>query len=116
MYFSLHKFWETIRCEEFMVALAELEVKVQYYKNDKTGGEVALQVLMIHERIMKDFFLRYNNEFKKSYYLSCESKRKEYRTERMDIEYYGDFGGEDKKYKLNEYIHKYRETKGWGNE
>lgn len=107
---------KAIGCEEIMVALAELAVKVQYYKNDKTGGEVALQVLMIHGRIMKDFFQRHINEFKKSYYLNRKSKRKEYRTERVDIEFYGDFGGENKKHILNNYIHKYRKAKGWNNE
>ncbi len=92
--------------------LAKLAIKVKREKGEKLGGIVALQVLKIHEYIMKNF----RNDgvgFKKPFYLNKKSKNKEERTERIDIEIYGKINARNSGLCLDKYIELYRKSKGW---
>ncbi|MEY8687939.1 hypothetical protein AB9N12_18100 [Bacteroides sp. AN502(2024)] len=104
-----------ISSAQIIVALASLALKVRDKFGKKKGGKVALQVLRIHEYIIKNIHntMGSGTGASKSYYLDKRNKNKQNRTERIDIEFYGEYGFEDKSHILNPYIIKYRETKGW---
>lgn len=100
---------------QIILALAELAVKVKQQYGKKKGGKVALQVLKIHEYMIRSI---HNVEScgdgaSKSYYLDKRNKNKLNRKERVDIEFYGKYGMEDKTHILNSYILKYRKSKHW---
>lgn len=100
---------------QILSSLAELAIKVYKNVSRKKGGKVALQVLKTHEFVMRDIHGRKNigNGPMKSYYLDKRNKKKIKRSERVDIEFYGEFGIEDIHSPLNKYIQYYRKTKRW---
>ena len=103
-----------ISAAQIIHSLASLAVKVEKDVNKEIGGKVALKVLEIHEHIMKSV---YENECIgngpiKSFYLNKTAKNKKDKSERVDIECYGTFGVSDDSI-LDDYINKYRESKGW---
>ena len=100
---------------QLILALAELAIKVKKQFGKKKGGKVALQVLKIHEHIIRSIHNveSYSDGASKSYYLDKRNKNKLNRKERVDIEFYGKYGMEDKSHILNSYILKYRKSKHW---
>jgi len=104
-----------ISSSRIMLSLAKLAIKVQKEVNMKTGLKVALEVLKIHEYVMKNIHGKNNvgDGPIKSFYLDKKSKNKIDRSERIDIECYGSFGASDNLSMLNKYIMMYRERKKW---
>lgn len=104
-----------ISSSRIMLSLAKLAIKVRKEVNMKTGLKVALEVLKIHEYVMKNIHGKNNvgDGPIKSFYLNKKSKNKIDRSERIDIECYGSFGASDISSKLNNYILMYREYKKW---
>ena len=103
-----------ISSAEVLLSLASLAVKVKEMYGKKKGRKVALQVLKIHENIIR------NNSNKcigtgtsKSYYLDKRNKNKTNRSERVDVEFYGEYGSVDSNHILTDYIKKYRRMKNW---
>lgn len=104
-----------ISSSQILLSLAKLAMKVQKEVNTKTGLKVALEVLRIHEHVMKNIHEKDNvgGGPMKSFYLDKKSKNKMERSERIDIECYGSFGASDNLSMLNKYIMMYREYKKW---
>lgn len=104
-----------ISSAQILLALAELAVKVKNKFGKKKGGKVALQILKIHEHVIRSIHNveSYSDGASKSYYLDKRNKNKLNRKERVDIEFYGKYGMEDKNHILNSYILKYRKSKHW---
>lgn len=104
-----------ISSSQIIHALAALAIKVKNKCGKKKGGRVALQVLKIHEYVIKNIHGEkcHDTGTSKSYYLDKRNKNKLNRCERVDIEFYGNYGREDKKHILNSYILKYRKLKNW---
>lgn len=104
-----------ISSSQIIHALAALAIKVKNKCGKKKGGRVALQVLKIHEYVIKNIHGEkcHDTGTSKSYYLDKINKNKLNRCERVDIEFYGNYGREDKKHILNLYILKYRKLKNW---
>lgn len=104
-----------ITSAEILLALASLAVKVKKEHGKKKGEKVALQVLKIHEHIIRDIHRLkcFGNGASKSYYLDKRNKNKDKRSERVDVEFYGEYGAEDNKHVLTEYINRYRSMKEW---
>ena len=104
-----------ISSAQILLALAELAVKVKNKFGKKKGGKVALQVLKIHEYVIKNIHnvKGYNTGASKSYYLDKRNKNKLNRNERIDMEFYGEYGLEDNNHILNSYILKYGNMKNW---
>lgn len=104
-----------ISSSQIILALAALAIKVKNKCGTNKGGRVALQVLKIHEYVIKNIHGEkcHNTGCSKSYYLDKRSKNKLNRCERVDIEFYGDYGREDDGHILNTYILKYRKMKNW---
>lgn len=105
---------EIITTEEILIALCELALEVEKQINRRTGGRVALKVLSIHEDFIKAVDnIQQGNGSSKSYFLDRKNKKKINRTERIDLEFIGEIGIDDKNHILSEYIEKYRENKSW---
>lgn len=104
-----------ITSSQILLSLARLAIKVKDIVNWKTGCRVALNVLRIHEFIMKNIHGKNNigNGPINSYPLGKTNKDKIERSERIDLECYGSFGASDNSSKLNKYILMYREYKKW---
>lgn len=104
-----------ITSAQILTSLAKLAIKVGKDVNLKTGLKVALEVLKIHEYVMKNIHGKNNvgDGPIKSFYLNKKSKNKIDRSERIDIECYGSFGASDNLSMLNKYIMMYRERKKW---
>lgn len=104
-----------ISSAEVLLSLASLAVRVKNEYGKKKGGKVALQVLKIHEHVIKNIHSTKSvgTGASKSYYLDKRNKNKTNRSERIDIEFYGEYGKVDKNHKLTEYINKYRRMKKW---
>lgn len=103
-----------ITYEQILYSLASLAVKVQGKYGDELGGQVALKVLEIHEHIILDMYkyqYRGNGE-SKSYYFKLENKNKIERTERVDVQFWGEFKEGKPSHPLNQYIDLYRKSKG----
>lgn len=104
-----------ISSAEIIRALAALAIKVKGKYGKEKGGKVALRVLKIHEYVIKNIHRSkcISTGASKSYYLDKRNKNKTNRSERVDIEFYGEYGAEDKTHILTEYINKYRKRKNW---
>lgn len=104
-----------ISSAEILRALAALAIKVKGMYGKEKGGKVALQVLKIHEYVIKNIHKSkcVGTGASKSYYLDKRNKNKTNRSERVDIEFYGEYGAEDKTLILTDYINKYRKSKDW---
>jgi len=104
-----------ITSAQIILALAALAVKVKVVFGKKKGGKVALQVLKIHEHVIRNIHNTkcVGSGVSKSYYLDKRNKNKINRSERIDIEFYGRFGSEDKYHILTEFINRYRKMKNW---
>lgn len=103
-----------ITYEQVLVALASLAVKIGYLYGDKPGGEVALKVLEIHERVILDMYPNQHcgDGKSKSYYFNLQDKNKIERSERVDIQFWGEFEGGKPSHPLHHYIELYRKSKG----
>lgn len=104
---------EPISSSQILISLAILAKKVKDKVDWKTGGRVALQVLKIHEYIIKNLHNCNNvsNGPFKSFYLNKKSKKD--KDERIDIEFYGSYGKADNTSRINKYITLYRAYKNW---
>ena len=104
-----------ISSEQIIVKLAQLAVDVKKRYGKKKGGKVALQVLKIHEHIIRDVYKKgcIGNGPIHSYYLDKRNKNKSERSERVDLEFYGEYGSSDSQHILHDYIKKYRHYKHW---
>lgn len=103
-----------ISAPEILVALCKLAVKVKEVFNEKRGGKVALQVLTIHEHFIKGIKdLKIGTGASRSYYLDRKSKKKNNRSERIDLEFIGEYGQNDSSNIISSYINSYRELKNW---
>lgn len=107
---------EPISAPEILTALCELAVKVKNNVDLDTGKRVALEVLKIHEYFIKTVkSLKIGIGTSKSYYLNKKSKNKADRTERIDLEFYGEYGVDIKCHPISRYIELYRNMKDWHN-
>lgn len=101
---------------QIIISLSKLAMKVKDQLGKKAGGKVALQVLKIHEFVIRELYNKNNigHGNSHSYYLDKRNKNKEQRSERIDIQFVGEYGAKDNQYKLIEtYIKKYRKFKHW---
>lgn len=100
---------------QILLALVELSVVVKNKYGKRKGGKIALQVLKIHEHIMRDIYGQkcMGHGHAHSYYLDVRNKNKEKRSERIDLEFYGEYGGVDSKHPLHKYMEMYRQSKFW---
>ncbi len=94
---------------QIIVSLCRLATKVRNEVSKKAGEKVALQVLKIHEHIIRDVHGKNNigHGPTHSYFLNKKNN------ERVDIEFYGEYGANDKDNPINKYIYYYKKTKGW---
>lgn len=99
---------EPISAPEIIVALSQLAIKVRELYNEKRGGKVALRVLKIHEDFIKHLENKIGHGSSKSYYLDRKSNKRNNRTERIDLEFIGEYGQNDLKHPLSRYITIYR--------
>ncbi len=107
---------EPICAPEILVALCELAIKVKDNVDSETGKRVALEVLKIHEYFIKTVeSLKIGTGASKSYYLNKKSKDKTDRTERIDLEFYGEYGIDKESHPISKYIKLYRDMKDWHN-
>ena len=105
---------EKISTPEILLTLCKLAVKVQNEVDPKVGSRVALEVLKIHEDFIQSIqYLKVGTGASKSHYLDLSSKDKTDRTERVDLEFYGEYGLDKKEHCLSRYIKLYRKMKGW---
>lgn len=105
---------QPITAPEILIALCKLAIQVKEKINEKKGGRVALQVLAIHEQFIKTInYSKIGNGASKSYYLDHKSKKKNNRSERIDLEFIGVYGLDDPDNIVSQYIHNYRELKKW---
>ena len=105
-----------ISSAQIILALATLAVKVEEKYGKKKGGKVALQILKIHEHVIRNIHDTKSvgtGVFSKSYYLDKRNKNKTNRSERGDLEFYGHFGFKDNTHILTEYINRFRKMKNW---
>lgn len=104
-----------ITSAQIIFALSKLAITVRDTISKRKGGKVAFQVLKIHEYVMKSIHGKDNigNGPIQSFYLDRRNKNKINRSERVDIEFYGDFGEEDLESPVNSYIKHYRKLKHW---
>lgn len=103
-----------ISAAEIILCLSTLAVKVKNEKSSELGDKVALKVL----KIIEDNIIMVKNKKKgygksKSYYFNPTAKRKDDKSERVDLEFRGDYGLNDGSTKLTTYIKMYRQMKGW---
>lgn len=98
-----------------LITLAKLAVSVTSIQGRKKGGKVALQILRIHEYVMKNLHGKANcgNGESKSFYIDKRNKNKIGRSERIDLEFYGEYGREDFRDPLCRYVKLYRRQKHW---
>lgn len=106
---------EDIPIEDILVALSRLPIKVAKEVNRKAGEKAALQVLEIHNYLIKTVEERKSGTGNsKSYYTDSKSKRRKNRTERIDIECYGEYGLIRETYPMvTKYIEIYRKIQNW---
>lgn len=105
---------QPITAPEILIALCKLAIQVKEKINEKKGGKVALKVLSIHEKFIKTItHSKLGNGASKSYYLDHKSKKKNNRSERIDLEFIGQYGVDDPKHIISQYIHNYRDLKNW---
>jgi hypothetical protein len=105
---------EHISAERILISLAKLAVKVRREVNFKTACRVALQVLKIHEQFIESVqFNKLGNGNSKSYYLNKQSKNQNNKSERIDLEFYGNYGQLKDFNDISKYIKYYRVMKGW---
>lgn len=105
---------EAISAPEILTALCELAIKVKDEINPETGKKVALEVLSIHEHFIKTIrYLKVGTGASKSYSLDRKSKKRNNRTERVDLEFYGEYGIDDENHPISKYIELYRQMKDW---
>lgn len=105
---------QPISAPEILTALCKLAIKVKENVTSKTGGKVALEVLKIHQSFIKDIEnIRTGSGASKSYYLNKSGKTKNDKSERIDLEFYGEYGIDDKLHPISKYIKYYRNQKHW---
>lgn len=105
---------EPITCSQIMLSLVKLALKVRDSEGEKLGGKVALKVLQIHERIMRSLWnIKNKDHLSKSFYLDKRNKNKINRSERVDIELFGDYASETSDSPIVRYIKYYRKMKHW---
>ena len=105
---------EPISAPEILTALCELAIKVKDNVSPGTGGRVALEVLNIHEYFIETIkLLKIGTGASKSYYLDKKSKNRTNRTERVDLEFYGEYGTDKESHPVSKYIELYRDMKDW---
>lgn len=102
-----------ISTPEILVTLCKLALKVRDEINYKTGKKVALEVLKIHEKFIKSIeHSKAGNGSSKSYIIN-KSRKKGAKVERIDLEFFGEYGIMSNKHPLANYITLYRKMKGW---
>lgn len=105
----------TITSAQILLSLAKLAIKVKNEVNSKTGGIVALKVLEIHEFVMKCIHGKecVGKGPTNTYKLNKNAKKKISKSERVDLEFYGNYGISDDTSSLTRYIKLYRKSKMW---
>ncbi len=102
-----------ISTPDILVTLCKLALKVRDEIDYKTGKRVALEVLKIHEKFIKSIeYSKSRNGASKSYVIN-KSRKKGVKVERIDLEFFGEYGVISNKHPLANYITLYREMKGW---
>lgn len=105
---------EPISAPEILAALCELAIKVKDNVSPGTGERVALEVLSIHEHFIKTIkYLKVGTGGSQSYPLDRKSKKRDNRTERVDLEFFGEYGIDKKSHPISKYIELYRDMKDW---
>ena len=104
-----------ISSEQILLSLIILAVDVKKKYGKDKGGKIALQVLKIHEHVMRDIYGRncVGHGHLHSYYLDVRNKSKEKRSERIDLEFYGEYGRTDVNHNMHKYVEMYRRSKSW---
>ena len=99
-----------ISYEDVIISLASLAIKVRDEIGDEVAGKVALRVLRIHHHIIMDMYPTEHcgHGESKSYYLDLQDKNKEKRTERIDVQLWGQFKGGELSHPLRHYVELYR--------